>query len=172
MRTKANYVRSQGQTRKHHCHWPGCEQQVPPAMWGCSYHWFKLPRPLRDQIWATYKPGQELAGTPSAAYVEAAKAVQAWIADNDAKLGSATIHSTQLNLGVAMLQAQIKAGSLEEELRDMQAELRDARIALWLVLKAAGPVNIPRALISKRPSAEAKVTKLQLPDGSVTMQAD
>jgi len=34
MSTKADYVRSQGQTRNHHCHWPGCDKQVPPAMWG------------------------------------------------------------------------------------------------------------------------------------------
>lgn len=58
MTTKADYVRSQGQTRKHHCHWPGCSQQVPPAMWGCKGHWFKLPASLRARIWATYKPGR------------------------------------------------------------------------------------------------------------------
>ena len=79
--TKAAYVRSQAQTRKHHCHWPGCEKQVPPAMWGCKGHWFALPAVLRARIWATYKPGQEVNGTPSAAYIEAAKAVQAWIAE-------------------------------------------------------------------------------------------
>jgi hypothetical protein len=79
--TKADYVRSQGQTRAHHCHWPGCERQVPPAMWGCKGHWFALPAGLMARIWATYKPGQEVAGMPSAAYIEAAKAVQAWIAE-------------------------------------------------------------------------------------------
>jgi len=81
MTTKADYVRSQGQTRTHHCHWPGCEKQVQPAMWGCKGHWFALPAVLRARIWATYKPGQEVNGTPSAAYIEAAKAVQAWIAE-------------------------------------------------------------------------------------------
>ena len=78
---KADYVRSQPQTRKHHCHWPGCEKQVPPAMWGCKDHWFALPAGLRARVWATYKPGQEINGTPSAAYIEAAKTVQAWIAE-------------------------------------------------------------------------------------------
>lgn len=80
MSTKAGYVRSQGQTREHHCHWPGCEKQVPPAMWGCRGHWFTLPADLRARVWATYKPGQEVNGTPSPAYIEVAKAVQAWIA--------------------------------------------------------------------------------------------
>ena len=77
--TKADYVRAQGQTRKHHCHWPGCDKQVPPAMWGCGKHWFALPAALRSKVWATYKPGQEVAGTPSAAYVAVAKEVQDWI---------------------------------------------------------------------------------------------
>ena len=77
--TKADYVRSQPQTRKHQCHWPGCEKQVPPAMWGCGPHWFKLPANLRSAIWASYRPGQEITMTPSPTYLEAAKKVQAWI---------------------------------------------------------------------------------------------
>lgn len=52
-------------------------------MWGCKAHWFALPAGLRARVWATYKPGQEVNGTPSAAYIEAAKAVQAWIATQD-----------------------------------------------------------------------------------------
>lgn len=65
----------------HTCHWPGCDTAVPPAMWGCRAHWFKLPKPLRDRIWATYRPGQEITKTPSAEYIAAAKDVQAWIAE-------------------------------------------------------------------------------------------
>lgn len=76
---KAAYVKSQVQTRKHHCHWPGCDKQVPPAMWGCKTHWFKLPVNLRAEVWETYRPGQEIKGTPSAAYIEVAKRVQQWI---------------------------------------------------------------------------------------------
>jgi hypothetical protein len=79
---KFEYVKNQPQTRKHHCHWPGCEKQVPPAMWGCKQHWFKLPAELRSKIWATYKPGQEVDGTPSVAYLAAAKEVQDWIVAN------------------------------------------------------------------------------------------
>lgn len=79
LKSKVAYVRQQGQTRSHHCHWPGCERQVPPAMWGCKPHWFALPAALRAQVWAAYQPGQEVAGTPSAKHIEVAKAVQAWI---------------------------------------------------------------------------------------------
>ena len=79
---KAAYVRSQGQTRDHHCHWPGCGKQVPPAMWGCTAHWYKLPKALRDRIWRTFDPGQEVNATPSAAYLAAARDVQDWIKAN------------------------------------------------------------------------------------------
>jgi hypothetical protein len=66
----------------HYCHWPECKVEVPPSMWGCKMHWFRLPKHLRDRIWATYKPGQEITKTPSEDYIEAAEAVQDWIASN------------------------------------------------------------------------------------------
>lgn len=79
---KVAYVKSQGQTRDHHCHWPGCDKQVPPAMWGCYSHWKALPKYLRDAIWAAYNPGQERNWTPSREYLEVAQMVQDWIAAN------------------------------------------------------------------------------------------
>ena len=65
----------------HHCHWPSCEKTVPPKLWGCREHWFRLPAYLRKRIWQTYEPGQEKSKTPSPEYIAAAKAVQRWIAD-------------------------------------------------------------------------------------------
>lgn len=79
-RRKRDYVLGQTQTRRHHCHWPGCDKQVPPAMWGCKAHWFALPKHLRDRIWETYVPGQEVTMTPDDDYLAAARAVQDWIA--------------------------------------------------------------------------------------------
>jgi len=76
---KVIHVLSAGQTRAHTCHWPGCDKQVPPAMWGCRPHWFALPKALRDRIWDTYRAGQEVTMTPSAEYLDAADAVQEWI---------------------------------------------------------------------------------------------
>ncbi len=64
----------------HTCHWPGCLRAVPPAMWGCKPHWFKLPLRLRNRIWATYRAGQEIDKRPSEDYMDAAVAVQEWIA--------------------------------------------------------------------------------------------
>jgi hypothetical protein len=48
-------------------------------MWGCRRHWFTLPKPLRDRIWKTYRPGQERTKDPSPEYLAAAAGVQQWI---------------------------------------------------------------------------------------------
>lgn len=77
---KVAHVLSQPQTRRHGCHWPGCDKQVPPAMWGCKPHWFKLPKRLRDRIWLTYAIAQEMDMSPSEDYLAAAQDVQDWIA--------------------------------------------------------------------------------------------
>lgn len=79
---KIEYVKSQKQTREHHCHWPGCGKQVPPALWGCLRHWRMIPKELRDRIWDAYRPGQERNMTPSREYVKVAREVQDWIAAN------------------------------------------------------------------------------------------
>jgi hypothetical protein len=67
-------------TPQHTCHWTGCTREVPPAMWGCKEHWFKLPKPLRDAVWANYRPGQEITKTPSLRYLATLKLVLDWIA--------------------------------------------------------------------------------------------
>lgn len=77
--SKAAYVKSQRQTRNHECHWPGCTTQVPPAMWGCKAHWFRLPPDLRSRIWTAYRPGQEKDLNPSESYMDVAREVQDWI---------------------------------------------------------------------------------------------
>lgn len=81
---KRDYVRDRkdGPTGDHHCHWPGCSRHVSPALWGCYQHWMKLPKALRDKIWATFRAGQEISKTPSREYVEVAREVQDWIAKN------------------------------------------------------------------------------------------
>lgn len=66
---------------KHICHWDGCEKECPSAMWGCKLHWFTLPKFLRDEVWRTYRPGQEIDKCPSDEYVLVARLVQLWIAE-------------------------------------------------------------------------------------------
>lgn len=79
---KVEYVKNQGQTRDHTCHWPGCNKQVPPAMWGCKEHWFSLPQRLRIKVWAAYRIGQEVKMNPSAEYIAVVKEVEQWIKEN------------------------------------------------------------------------------------------
>ncbi len=83
--SKADYVKGQGQTRPHDCHWPGCGKQVPPAMFMCKTHWFKLPPAIRAEIWRTYRPGQEEDMGVSEAYIHAAERAQEWIRTVEAK---------------------------------------------------------------------------------------
>ena len=78
---KVAYILGARQTRSHECHWPGCVNQVPPAMFMCRSHWFSLPKPLRQRIWAAYRRGQEETMDPSAEYIAAAHAAQDWIAE-------------------------------------------------------------------------------------------
>ena len=54
-------------------------------MWGCKRHWYALPQHLRDRIWRAYRPGQEADGRPSAEYLDAARDVQAWIAQQQSQ---------------------------------------------------------------------------------------
>lgn len=88
MPSKKAYVMREGQTRDHECHWPGCGKQVPPAMWGCKYHWFRLPKSIRDKIWAAYAPGQEKGeASVSQEYFDAANEAQRWIEDYKKRQG-------------------------------------------------------------------------------------
>jgi hypothetical protein len=64
---------------RHTCHWPGCTVTVPPKLWGCKAHWFKLPKSLRDEVWRAYRPGQEIDKNPSNEYIAVANNVQRWI---------------------------------------------------------------------------------------------
>ncbi|ABQ68559.1 hypothetical protein Swit_2200 [Rhizorhabdus wittichii RW1] len=88
---KADYVRGQAPlgAGNHHCHWTGCAAKVPPAMWGCRKHWYMLPADIRNRIWRTFRPGQEIAKTPSAEYVTAAREARDWIAANHPPQGAA-----------------------------------------------------------------------------------
>lgn len=79
IREKVRHVAGAGQNRRHECHWPNCLRQVPPAMWGCREHWFKLPADLRRDIWRTYRIGQEQDGRPSLDYIQVSEEVQHWI---------------------------------------------------------------------------------------------
>ena len=58
----------------HVCHAENCKVQVPPKLLMCRRHWFMVPKLLRDRVWATYRPGQEIDKRPTREYLEAATA--------------------------------------------------------------------------------------------------
>ena len=37
----------------------------------CRRHWFMVPKVLRDEVWATYRTGQEITKDPSEEYLDA-----------------------------------------------------------------------------------------------------
>jgi len=45
----------------------------------CAQHWFMLPQSIRDEVWKTYRPGQEIDKRPSAAYMAALAKARAYI---------------------------------------------------------------------------------------------
>jgi len=69
---------------KHVCHAAGCRTPVHPKMFMCRPHWFRLPKPMRDAIWAAYRPGQEIRKDPSPEYIKAARAAIDHIAQLEA----------------------------------------------------------------------------------------
>ena len=56
----------------HHCHARGCKKVILPGVFMCRPHWEIVPDPLKDEIWRTYRPGQEVDKKPSREYVMAA----------------------------------------------------------------------------------------------------
>jgi hypothetical protein len=85
MTSKANHVRTESQSGKHPCSWPGCTVLVKSSMWGCQRHWYSLPAKIRQRIWDTYRPGQENDGKLSAGYLSAFRDTQVWIKEHEAK---------------------------------------------------------------------------------------
>lgn len=49
----------------------------------CKRHWFMLPKNLRDVVWATYRPGQEIDKRPSIEYLDAATQAVVYVAKKE-----------------------------------------------------------------------------------------
>lgn len=64
----------------HVCHAVGCNVAVPPRMFMCSPHWYKLPKVYQNVIWHYYRPGQEIDKEPSLDYIAVAFAGIACVA--------------------------------------------------------------------------------------------
>lgn len=71
--------------RTRFCYWPHCPEKVQPSILCCREHWYKLPKELRDRIWAAYRPGQESDGLLSREYVIALQDVRKFAAAADGR---------------------------------------------------------------------------------------
>lgn len=54
----------------HKCPAPTCSQRVAVDRFACRGHWYALPKPMRDAIWAGYRSGP-LSPAHSAAMADA-----------------------------------------------------------------------------------------------------
>lgn len=64
----------------HHCHARSCVKKVPPEMLMCRVHWFRVPKHIRDAVYANYRAGQCDDKRPSRAWHLAADAAIGWVA--------------------------------------------------------------------------------------------
>lgn len=90
--TTGRYTLAPGEPSEtvHHCHAPGCPVPVPPKMFMCRPHWFRLPKPMRDAVWKHYRPGQEERKVPvSKEYLRVTAEAEAFIAALEAPRGTA-----------------------------------------------------------------------------------
>jgi len=71
----------------HHCHAKGCLIKTKPEMLMCRRHWFMVPKAIRDQVWATYRPGQCDSGLPSKEWHQAADEAIKAVAEKEARNG-------------------------------------------------------------------------------------
>jgi hypothetical protein len=41
-----------------HCQVPRCDEQIDPSRLMCRVHWYRVPKQLRDRMWATWQSGR------------------------------------------------------------------------------------------------------------------
>jgi len=44
--------------RASRCPVPGCRARIDPSRLMCRGHWYLVGKPLRDEVWATWRSGQ------------------------------------------------------------------------------------------------------------------
>jgi hypothetical protein len=40
------------------CSVPGCSRPIDPTRLMCRFHWYAVPKEIRDRVWATWRSGQ------------------------------------------------------------------------------------------------------------------
>lgn len=76
----------------HECHMTGCSDKVPPRVFACKRHWYMVPKPIRDRIWASYRSGQEADKRPSVEYCEAAIEAVTHVAHHEGRVPDVVLY--------------------------------------------------------------------------------
>lgn len=76
----------------HTCHATNCNISIPPEMFMCRNHWFKLPKLIRNKIWETYRPGQCDDWNISHEYANAAREAVIFIANKEGLIPDTKIY--------------------------------------------------------------------------------
>lgn len=64
---------------RHRCTALGCQKTRSADQVFCKPHWFKLPRLVRDEIWAAYRTGDRIAS------LTIIRDAVTWLQENDDK---------------------------------------------------------------------------------------
>jgi hypothetical protein len=65
----------------HRCPGRGCDAMVPYDQLACRPHWYSLPQPIRNRIWATWHRGR---GAQSQAHNDAVSEAVAYLSRDPA----------------------------------------------------------------------------------------
>jgi hypothetical protein len=60
----------------HDCPHPTCGRQVPLTQFACRNHWYRIPKDMRDAIWAGYRSGDTLG------HMQAMSDARRWLREN------------------------------------------------------------------------------------------
>ena len=68
---------------RHTCHAQGCNRAIAARFLMCGRHWAMVPSGLKDKVWQTYRPGQEIDKQPSQEYLAVMKQAIAAVAHKE-----------------------------------------------------------------------------------------
>lgn len=133
----------------HTCPAPGCKARVPHSQLCCLGHWYALPKPIRDEVWAAYREGQL-----SERHVKAIDTATNWLASKAAQ--GKPDDSTCSSCGRPILWVSTprgKAAPLDAEPNDSgnivlekPADPREPILGRWLKVSEPRPEGQPRYL--------------------------
>lgn len=74
------------------CRIEGCIRIHRRNLFCCPVHWWKIPKPMRDEIWRTYRNGD---GIFESDYLQACENAEAYLEDRDPKIYDGNVMDDQ-----------------------------------------------------------------------------